>query len=148
MVHPLDGWKFFRLPSLDSTKLTHSSFPRARMGVNLYCYCSAIKLCPTLWNPMDCSTPGFPVLCCLLGVCSDSCPLSQWCHLICMCQAYSGIPTHCWAGETWQPEGTSPVWSGSGQQPRHGCPVGMQVPSHQTFHCFKKSQKSSAFSVK
>ena len=28
--------------------------------------CSAAQLCPTLWNPMDSSTPGFPVLHCLL----------------------------------------------------------------------------------
>ena len=26
------------------------------------CYCSINKLCLTLWDPMDCSTPGFPVL--------------------------------------------------------------------------------------
>ena len=26
------------------------------------CCCSVVKLCPTLSNPMDCSTPGFPVL--------------------------------------------------------------------------------------
>ena len=26
------------------------------------CYCSIAKLCPTLYKPMDCSTPGFPVL--------------------------------------------------------------------------------------
>ena len=26
------------------------------------CCCSALKLCPTLWDPMDCSSPGFPVL--------------------------------------------------------------------------------------
>ena len=25
-------------------------------------YCSVTKLCPTLCDPMDCSTPGFPVL--------------------------------------------------------------------------------------
>ena len=30
-----------------------------------YC-CSVAKSCPTLCNPMDCSMPGFPVLCCLL----------------------------------------------------------------------------------
>ena len=24
--------------------------------------CSVTKLCPTLWDPMDCSMPGFPVL--------------------------------------------------------------------------------------
>ena len=26
------------------------------------CCCSVIKSCPALCNPMDCSTPGFPVL--------------------------------------------------------------------------------------
>ena len=26
------------------------------------CCCSVTKLCPTLWNPMDCITPGFFVL--------------------------------------------------------------------------------------
>ena len=26
------------------------------------CCCSVAKLCPTLWDPMNCSTPGFPVL--------------------------------------------------------------------------------------
>ena len=25
------------------------------------CYCSVTQLCPTLWEPMDCSTPGCPV---------------------------------------------------------------------------------------
>ena len=29
------------------------------------CYCSVAKLCPILWNPINCSTPGFPVLHCL-----------------------------------------------------------------------------------
>ena len=33
----------------------------------------------TLCDPMDCSTAGSPVLH-YLGVCTDSCPLSQWCH--------------------------------------------------------------------
>ena len=27
-----------------------------------YCHCSVAKSCLTLGNPMDCSTPGFPVL--------------------------------------------------------------------------------------
>ena len=27
-----------------------------------FCYCSVDKLYPTLWEPMDCSMPGFPVL--------------------------------------------------------------------------------------
>ena len=46
--------------------------------------CSVAKSCLTLFSPMNCSTPGFPVLHCL-PECSNSCPLSQWCH-----------PTICW----------------------------------------------------
>ena len=46
-------------------------------SANLYCHCCSVtKSCLTHWNPMDCSTPGFPVLHHLL-VCSNSCPLSQ-----------------------------------------------------------------------
>ena len=45
------------------------------------CCCSAAKSCPTCCNPMDCSTPCFPVLHYLPEFCSDSCPLSRWCHL-------------------------------------------------------------------
>ena len=26
------------------------------------CYCSVAKSCPSLWDPMDCSAPGIPVL--------------------------------------------------------------------------------------
>ena len=29
------------------------------------CCCSVTKLCPTLWDPMACSTPVFPILHCL-----------------------------------------------------------------------------------
>ena len=47
-----------------------------------FCWCcSVIKPCPTLCDPMDCSSPGSPVLHYLPRVCSNSCPLSQWCHL-------------------------------------------------------------------
>ena len=31
-------------------------------GTRGCCCCSVTQLCPTLCNPMDCSTPGFPVL--------------------------------------------------------------------------------------
>ena len=43
-------------------------------------YCSAAQSCLTLCNPMDCSTPGFPVLSPSPAARSNSCPLSQWCH--------------------------------------------------------------------
>ena len=40
--------------------------------------CSLAKLGLTACNFMDCSTPGFSVL--HRVFCSNSCPLSQWCH--------------------------------------------------------------------
>ena len=30
--------------------------------IEAHCCCSVAKLCPTLCNPMNCSTPGFPAL--------------------------------------------------------------------------------------
>ena len=46
-----------------------------------YCCCYlAGKLCLTLCSPIDYSTSGFPILHHLPSVCSNSCPLSQWCH--------------------------------------------------------------------
>ena len=41
--------------------------------------CLVTKSCLTICNPMDCSMPAFPVLH-YPSVCSNSCPLSQWCH--------------------------------------------------------------------
>ena len=43
------------------------------------CCCLVAQSCLTLFDPMDCSMPGFPVLPCP-RVCSNSCPLSRWCH--------------------------------------------------------------------
>ena len=55
---------------------------RGKLPSAAACRCcrSVAKLCPVLCNPMDCSTL---VLCPSLspGVCSNSCPLSQWCYL-------------------------------------------------------------------
>ena len=34
----------------------------ATWAVSRCCWCSGTKLCPTLCDPKDCSTPGFPVL--------------------------------------------------------------------------------------
>ena len=43
-------------------------------------FSSVVQSCPPLCNPMDYSTPvpGCPST--SLGACSNSCPLSQWCH--------------------------------------------------------------------
>ena len=44
-----------------------------------FCCFSVAKSCPTLCNPMDSSMSVFPVFH-YLRVCSNSCPLSRWCH--------------------------------------------------------------------
>ena len=36
-----------------------------QLNICFYCWCSVAKSCWTLHEPMDCSTPGFPVLHCL-----------------------------------------------------------------------------------
>ena len=41
---------------------------------------SVTQSCPTLFDPMECSTPGFPCPSPTPGVCSNSWPLSRWCH--------------------------------------------------------------------
>ena len=46
----------------------------------IICCCSVAQLCLTLCDPMDCSTPGFPVLHYLPELAQNSCPLSRWCH--------------------------------------------------------------------
>ena len=43
-------------------------------------FSSVAQSCPTLWDPMNCSTPGLPVPSPTPGVHSNSCPSSQWCH--------------------------------------------------------------------
>ena len=40
----------------------------------------AIRSCLTLCYPMDCSTPGLSIPSPSPGACSNSCPLSWWCH--------------------------------------------------------------------
>ena len=54
--------------------------------------CSVAKSHWTLCHPMDCSTPGFPVLQKLPRVCSNSCPLSWWyCLTISSSAAYFSL---------------------------------------------------------
>ena len=46
----------------------------------IYQFSSVTQLYPPLCDPMDCSTPGFPVHHQAPGAFSNSCPSSQWCH--------------------------------------------------------------------
>ena len=48
------------------------------MGFSVACCCSVTQSCLTLCNPMDCSTPGFPVSHHLLELAQTH--VSQWCH--------------------------------------------------------------------
>ena len=57
------------------------NFWMALHGWNCCCCCWVAQLYLTLFDPVDCSTPGFTVLH-YLRSCSNSCPLSQWCHPI------------------------------------------------------------------
>ena len=43
------------------------------------CCCLVARLCPVFFDPMDCSMLGFPPSF-SPRVCSNSCPLSGWCH--------------------------------------------------------------------
>ena len=46
------------------------------------------------FDPMDCSTPGFPISFAISWVCSDSCPLSRWCHpTISFCHPLLPLPS-------------------------------------------------------
>ena len=45
-------------------------------------FSSVAQLCPAVRDPMDCSMPGFPCPSSTPVACSNSCPLSWWCHLI------------------------------------------------------------------
>ena len=65
--------------TMEATRYSHSVLYLLSMGLGLGLYggksfinvsfccrcCSVTKTCPTLWDPMDCSTPGSPVLHCL-----------------------------------------------------------------------------------
>ena len=50
-----------RTDSLEKTLMLGKIEGKRGRGNVHCCCCSVAKLCPTLCNPMDCSTPGFPV---------------------------------------------------------------------------------------
>ena len=51
------------------------------LSTSFYCCCSIARLCPTL-RPHELQHAWLPCPSLSPGVCSDSCPLSQWCHPI------------------------------------------------------------------
>ena len=74
-------WWLFILSSQsvkDCSLLLKLMVNMAHLSWNCFC-CSVTQSCPTLCNPVDCSTPRFPVHH-QLPVFLNSCPLSRWCH--------------------------------------------------------------------
>ena len=57
-IHPRTHASLWQ-PQVFFTVITVLPFPECH---TCCCCCSVAKLCPTLCDPMDCSTPGFPVL--------------------------------------------------------------------------------------
>ena len=55
-----------------STAVLRDPFSKETLKFRFWCH-SVANLCPTLCNPMDCPIPS-------PGDCSNSCPLSRWCH--------------------------------------------------------------------
>ena len=56
-------WRMFTVEMVVIVKkIETAQMPDSRRLVKSCCCCSVTKLYPTLCNPMDCSTPGFPVL--------------------------------------------------------------------------------------
>ena len=80
-THPAEYQGLARL--LDSVSIFQDFIQISSFGSQalLFCICSfsVPQSCPTLCDPMDCSMPGFPVFI-ISQVCSNSCPLSRWCH--------------------------------------------------------------------
>ena len=50
------------------------------ISINYCCCCSVAKSCPTLCNPHALHHARLPCPSLSLGICSNSCPLSQWCR--------------------------------------------------------------------
>ena len=68
---------FFQLLSFQVEHLGWGSFAPSQ----LRCCRSVVRSCSTLWpHELQCSRLPCPSLSC--GVCSNSCPLSRWCHPI------------------------------------------------------------------
>ena len=62
-------------------ELQADSLPLSQLGGPFCCISSVQSLSGVrLCDPMDCSTPGFPVHQSTPGDYSDSCPSSWWCH--------------------------------------------------------------------
>ena len=70
------NWMWVSMHSCTCTIELYSS----KWNLNSIQFSSLMQSCPTLCDPMDCSTPGHPCPSPTPGLYSNSCPLSWWCH--------------------------------------------------------------------
>ena len=60
ITHTLNFWNGFRRIGINSSLDVYSICLWSHLSWT-FVFCSVPKSCPTLWDPMDRSTPGFPV---------------------------------------------------------------------------------------
>ena len=70
--------EFGRLQFMESQGVQHDWVTNTQRAKS-YC-CPVAQLCLTLWDSMDCSTPGPMCPSPSPGAYPNSCPLSKWCH--------------------------------------------------------------------
>ena len=73
---------------LETSKSVSFFFLSICVYLLLFFCCSLGKLCPTLWFPWTAAHQS-PLSFTLSGVCSDLCPLNQWCYLTISSSAFS-----------------------------------------------------------
>ena len=56
-----NSWSLLKLMSTESVKPSNHLILCHPLQFSLVQFSSAAQSCPTLWDPMDCSMPGFPV---------------------------------------------------------------------------------------
>ena len=69
---------------------THTYTPSKTFSL-FFCYCCSVaQLCPTICRPHGLQLTRVPCPSLSLRVCSDSCPMSRWCHWVILCYPDSG----------------------------------------------------------
>ena len=84
-------WDIINILRANNGKERKSKF--AQLLISSICCCSVVKLCLTLW-PKGLQHSRLPCPALSPRVCSDLCPLSQWCYLtISSCHAHFLLPS-------------------------------------------------------
>ena len=69
------------VPNIFWTDASDRQRGRGITSLGVLCCCSVIRSPPTLCDPMSCNIPKLPCPSLSPWVCSNTCPLSHWCHL-------------------------------------------------------------------